>query len=527
MTGYPSEAGVVVTADSALGIPAVYSCVNAISQTIAMFPLETMRRDANDQRLAADRHPLYQLLKNNPNRWQTSFEWRYWAISNMLLRGNSYSYIRRGGGGQVIELIPLETDRVTPMWVGDDEGRRIGYRYNGDSQQLDLLGPEVLHLRGMPDRDGLKGVSVIAYQRDVFGEAKAGQSYGARSMANGTTLKGVVKVPHPLDADTRDAIRTEWHRVYGGPSNANKVAVLGSEASFQPISMTMADAQYVEQRKLSRSDIGAIFRVPPVFYGDHEHSTFSNNEQQNLHFSTHCLGPWVKNIEQSMHRDLLTEREKGRYYFALNMNALMRADQKTRYEAYATLLQNGIASPNEIRSWEDMSRREGGDVYMLPLNMHQSGPDAENPNDDAALPEPEPEPEPERLPEPEPEEDDAAARALLTNIAERVVSRDVKAIKTGARRLRSKRNPDKVEEALAGCPDYFAKAFEPALAVIKTDSSAEGFAAKHRDRLTAAIAPAADAGDEAADRLECLVDEWARTAVVDIVSDILPKATVH
>jgi hypothetical protein len=33
------------------------------------------------------------------------------------------------------------------------------------------------------------------------------------------------------------------------------------------------------------------------------------------------------------------------------------------------MLQNGVLSPNEIRELENMNRREGGDIYLTPLNL--------------------------------------------------------------------------------------------------------------------------------------------------------------
>ena len=48
--------------------------------------------------------------------------------------------------------------------------------------------------------------------------------------------------------------------------------------------------------------------------------------------------------------------------------------------------QAGALSPNEIREFENMNPREGGDVYLTPANMNVSGdePEDDRPQDQPA-----------------------------------------------------------------------------------------------------------------------------------------------
>ena len=522
--GRPSSSGIRINHYTAMTVPTVYACVRVISSTMAALPLNLRKRSQDGASELADRHPLFDLLHTKPNRWQTSYEWRVWVWSNILLRGNAYCFIVRNPAGVIQELIPLEGGAVTAEWIGTGQERRIGYWYGGEYGSFPMLESEVLHFRGMPDDEGLRGLSVIAYHRDTIGEAKAGQETASRSMANGSKLSGLIKIPQAVDSKVREAVADEWNRAYGGAFNAGRVAVLGAEADFKPISMTMQDAQFIEQRKMSRQDIYAIFGVPPMMVGDHDRSTFSNAEQNDLHYAKHTITPHASNFEQTVHRDLLTERERKRYFFKLNMNSLMRGDFKTRTEGYRTMIETGILSPNEARSLEDMNKREGGDVYLTPLNHREAGPDARE------LPEPvpartDPELDDDEDEDPEPANDnaarEAAARALLSDAAERVVIRDVKAMATGARHLRSKRSAKKVEAALDGCEAHFAKITSPTLSVVAPDCDVEELGRRHRSRLVDAIAPAIQAKENAADELDRLVGDWSQTAKQEILNDAL------
>jgi phage portal protein BeeE len=69
----------------------------------------------------------------------------------------------------------------------------------------------------------------------------------------------------------------------------------------------------------------------------------------------------------------LSPRERADHYFKFNMDALLRGDIKSRYEAYAVARQWGWLSANDILEIEDRNPIDSGDVYLQPLNMIPSG----------------------------------------------------------------------------------------------------------------------------------------------------------
>ena len=48
---------------------------------------------------------------------------------------------------------------------------------------------------------------------------------------------------------------------------------------------------------------------------------------------------------------------------------LLRGDMRSRFNSYQIGINMGVYSPNEVRELEDMNPREGGDVWLTPLNM--------------------------------------------------------------------------------------------------------------------------------------------------------------
>jgi HK97 family phage portal protein len=110
--------------------------------------------------------------------------------------------------------------------------------------------------------------------------------------------------------------------------------------------------------------------VPPPLVQDLTHATYSSIVELSRGFAIHTLGPWLARWEAAISRQLLSEAERrAGVYVEFKLDGLLRGDLKARYDSYATGIQWGIISPNEARVLENLNAREGGDVYLQPLNM--------------------------------------------------------------------------------------------------------------------------------------------------------------
>ena len=143
---------------------------------------------------------------------------------------------------------------------------------------------------------------------------------------------------------------------------------------YQPIGISPNEAQFLETRKFQIDEIARIFRVPPHMVGDLDKSSFSNIEQQSLEFVKYTLDPWVTRWEQAIHRSLLLESEKKEYLAKFNVDGLLRGDYQSRMNGYSVGIQNGVLSPNEIRSLDNMDLvpdNLGGNLYLVNGSMQK------------------------------------------------------------------------------------------------------------------------------------------------------------
>ena len=360
-----SDAGQVVTPASALSLTVLQNCVTLLSESIAQLPIELYERSGDDRKPAVD-HPLYSILKYEPNPWQTPFEYQEQSQVAAGLRGNSYSFIDRDQDGVIQGLYPLDNEAVTVMKGSD---LMPVYQVYGSEPMPKRL---VHHVRWM-SINGYTGLSPVLLHANAIGHAQAIQQYAGKSFMNGTALSGVIERPKESpalkDQASVDRITDGWNAKFGGSGNAKKVALLQEGMTFKPLSMTNVDAALIDALRLSALDIARIYKIPAHMVNELEGATFSNIEHQSLQFVIYTLLPWVKRHEQAKTRDLLLPSERKQYFIEYNLAGLLRGDQSSRYAAYAVGRQWGWLSINDIRRLENMPPVNGGDIYLSPMNM--------------------------------------------------------------------------------------------------------------------------------------------------------------
>jgi HK97 family phage portal protein len=365
--GQPTQAGVNVNPDTAMRASAVYSAIRVLAEGVAQLPLVVYRRRADGGRERANQHWLFELLHDRPNQWQTSFEWREMLMGHVALRGNHYSWKNLvDRGRQVRELVPLHPDRMEVEQLDDFSLR---YHYTTPDGRSRTFGQdEILHIRGLSD-NGVVGMNPIAYQRESIGHYLAAERHGASFFGNGAFPGAAFKHPGQLSPQAHENLKRDLQEDYGG-GNSGKPILLEEGMDWQQLSVSNEDSQFLETYKHKRTEIAAIFRVPPHMIGDLERATFSNIEQQSLDFVVYTLMPWLRRIEQAILRDLVPDNQRASLYAEHLVEGLLRGDMAARKDFYASAINWGWMSPNEVREKENMNPRDGGDEYMIPGNVN-------------------------------------------------------------------------------------------------------------------------------------------------------------
>ena len=347
-----------VTPDSAQSVGACYAAVALIAEAIGSLPLKLYRQDGDDRK-AATEHPLHTVLHRAPNEQQSPTELWEFLVSSMLLTGNAYARVTRGFDGQVRSLDPMVTDRVTIMRKGETIG---GYEYtNRDGVRERLLPSEVFHLRHRAGSDPLVGVSPITAARTVIQLAQAEAQHGQSTFDNGTRASGILSMPGRLKPEQRQAIAASWASQYAGGANAGKVPIMEEGSTFTPISLSLADSEWVAARRFSVEEICRIFKVPPVLLADLSHSTYSNSVAMDMFFAKHTLGRHLSSIEGAINRQLLTPQAARTMYAEFSLEGLLRGASTERAAFYSSAINDGWMLRSEARKLENLPALPGVD----------------------------------------------------------------------------------------------------------------------------------------------------------------------
>ena len=359
--GETVSAGVQVTEEKALGLPAVFRAVNVVAGTIASLPIHAFRDSTTGARTpVASSHAAARLLAT-PHPDMTQFELWETVLTHMILWGNAYLWLRRDALGRVVELWPIHPSR---MRAGRTSDLKKVYKLDGGDVELDDT--RILHLPAF-GYDGVCGVSPVRLAREGLGLAIAAEQYGAKLFGSGSLATGILQTDQRLTPDQADALQVRWRAKRSGLNSAHETIVLDAGAKWTQLSIPPGDAQFLESRSFQVSEIARMFGVPPHMLMDTEKVTSwgTGIEQQSIGFVVYTLRTWIIRIEQRLSRILSPQP----VYAHITVEGLLRGDSAQRAAFYKQMFDMGAYNTDEIRGLEEMGPVPGGDVRYRPLNM--------------------------------------------------------------------------------------------------------------------------------------------------------------
>lgn len=350
-------------------LPAVTRCTSIICDTIAGLPwhlyrewdrLATPEWVLDPQATRLDRRVADP--ERTPEVRLSAVEfWTQFLVSALWLGdGLVYVPVRDEAGAPRPPIWLLD-----PMAVGVEDDRYFVDDY-------ELPAGSVIHLRGLPPYSSGRGTGVLTRHFGDLGLAEIVRGYASSAFRSGVP-PGYLKInASGLTKDQAEDIREEWMRTHG--RGRRSIAVLSAMADFRAIAVNPVDAQLDRQREWSVRDIATAFGVPPYMLGlPGDSSTYANVESRLIELRQFTLLPWTRRLESAL--DSQVPRGQS---FKVGFDGLMRADTRTRMEAYRAAIQAGILTVNEVRALEDRPPIEGDTMTQvdpaLPPVPIESGP---------------------------------------------------------------------------------------------------------------------------------------------------------
>lgn len=356
---------------NALKEATVYACVKILSEAVAKLPCKVYQETPKGIK-AQGSHPLYPLLKIRPNPYMTAIDMFKATEVQRDLHGNSYiipEIIQSGSNrGKIKHLWPVDAEKVQ-IWV-DDKGlfstqKRVWYIISLAGDEVKLHSDEVLHFKFMT-LDGITGIPPVTYLKFLMEAGASGTQYIRDFFKQGLQAKGIVHYTGDLNKEAEENFRTRFERMASGLKNAHRVALLPFGYQFQPVQLSMTDAQFLENSQLTITQIANAFGVKLHQLNNLDRSTHTNVTEQQKQFYSDTLLAILTMYEQEMTFKLFTpsEYEQG-FYIKFNADSILRSDLETRYEAYRKGIQGSMLKPNEAREKEELPPIDGGDEILV------------------------------------------------------------------------------------------------------------------------------------------------------------------
>ena len=362
--GATSWSNIDVDRIAMMGLPIVWACLKVLGESLASFPLILYEgKEEGATRRIATGHHLYNLLHDMPNPQQDAFTFKEQAMGHLGIYGNFYANIVRMGSGYVKELWPLNPDKVTPM----RENGELLYKVVTNGVQNILGASEVFHVRGF-SFDGVRGYAPLELQSQTYALAIAAKRYASEFFANNGTPDLAFLHKQRLNKDTQARLRDSWKENHAQWGKKHSPLILEEGMDVKELSSNPENAQLIETNKFIISEVCRVYRMPPHLVQDLDRSTNNNIEEQGIDFSRHTMRPWCMRWESAISQQLLSDKDRKRFYAEFNMDAILRGNTLTRAQVYNTQIGCGMLSPNEARRKEQWNDRERGDIYYVPLN---------------------------------------------------------------------------------------------------------------------------------------------------------------
>lgn len=368
-----SLAGVFITPDNAVTLPAMWRGLQFLAQTTGVLPWRVLREGKRGAEIAKT-HTVDWLLWKRPSKEWSSFQFRETLIHWALRWGNGYAEIEPDQLGRPYAMWPIHPERVHVCRAiasevdAYGEGIETGDLYyevdQGSGAKLILSQRRMFHIRGFGE--GPVGVNVMHYAAESLGWAKAVQLFGSSFFGNGTNISAVVMNKKPLKPDGLRRQRQEFSNLYGGPRKANRTAHLDNDADIKLLGLDAEKSQLNETDAQRVLDVCRWIGVPPHKVMDLSRATFSNIEHQATEVVVDSISPWVKRFEDEADAKLFGEQNRQGFYSKVNMKGLLRGDTAARIAFYKGMWEMGAYSPNDVLEHEDEETLgDAGDIHVM------------------------------------------------------------------------------------------------------------------------------------------------------------------
>lgn len=349
----------MATAKTSFTLSAFYNGVEQLSNDMAKLPKYVLKKDG-DNRLKFTDHPVNYLISSRPNNLMNAFD--FWKVIEVLciIKGNAYAIIERNSKTGFPSQLHLCEDEDVEVRKFNN---KLYYKIHGKV----YASADILHFKGF-SFDGVIGVGVVTFAAQNLGVALDAQSYQQDVYKDRGLGYGVIESEKDVNGVNKKLIEDGFSSKMSS-KNKFKVPMLDAGMKYKSISVSPAEAQFLETSKNGVLEVARWLNIAPHKLKDLSQGNFSNIYQQSIEHVQDSILPRVISKEQEINNKLFSAMDVDVVYCKFNIAVLLRGDLQMKSQYYTSAIYSGYMTRNEVRALEDMNPIAGLEEPLQPVNM--------------------------------------------------------------------------------------------------------------------------------------------------------------
>lgn len=303
----------------------VYAAANAISTNLVQLP-KVLDNVATEETEAITVHPILDVFEN-PNAFMSGSEFLENIILNLLLptsktKGGQCFIVGDSGRGDAVdltrgdipnELFPFSDEFFSPIMQNKTLAGWL-FKPPNSAEGIPYKTSEVIRIYLVDPNDPSKGQAPIYADRSGLVQGAKADTVNERFFDNNASLGGTLETLAEItDKDQRRELTESFNQQFKGVDNAGKIALLQNGLKYQQFQRTHVDMQFLDQKKWSREEILAAYRVPKAEVALYEDFNFATAISADKSFWTKTVLPYDKRILSAINNQWIKFIDGGRF----------------------------------------------------------------------------------------------------------------------------------------------------------------------------------------------------------------------